>query len=76
MESKFIKVKGHPDLSRDINSGAIVNRNRGAYDRAKQRASEAQKARDTIRDTTRDINTLKSEMYEIKSLLKKLVGNQ
>ena len=76
MENKFIKVEGHPDLSRDLNSGAIVNRNRSAYDRAKQRASEAQKARDTIRDTTRDINTLKSEMYEIKSLLQQLVGNQ
>jgi len=76
MENKFIKVEGHPDLSRDLNSGAIVNRNRSAYDRAKQRAAEAQKARDTIRDTTRDINTLKSEMYEIKSLLQQLVGNQ
>ena len=76
MEENFVKVEGHPDLSRDLNSGAIVNRNRGAYDRAKQRAAEAQIARDTIRDTTRDINTLKSEMHEIKSLLKQLVGNQ
>jgi hypothetical protein len=76
MEKNFIKVEGHPDLSRDLNSGAIVNRNRSAYDKAKQRAAEAQKARDTIRDTIRDINTLKSEMYETKSLLKKLEGNK
>ena len=76
MEDKFIKVEGHSDLSRDRNSWAIVNRNRGAYDRAKKRALEAQAARDTIRDTTRDINTLKSEMHEIKSLLKQLVSNQ
>jgi hypothetical protein len=59
-----------------MNSGAIINRNRGAYDRARKRAAEAQIARDTIRDTTRDINTLKSEMHEIKSLLKQLVSNQ
>mgnify|MGYP001470244293 FL=1 len=76
MEDKFVQVEGHSDLSRDMNSGAIINRNRSAYDRAKRRAAEAQISRDTIRDTTRDINTLKSEMYEIKSLLKKLVGNQ
>ena len=76
MEDKFIKVEGHSDLSRDMNSGAIINRNRSAYDRAKRRAAEAQISRDTIRDTTRDINTLKSEMHEIKSLLKQLVSNQ
>ena len=76
MEEKFVQVEGHPDLSRDINSNAIINRNRGAYDRAKKRAAEAQASRDQIRDTTRDINTLKSEMHEIKSLLKQLVGNQ
>ena len=76
MEEKFVQVEGHPDLSRDINSNAIINRNRGAYDRAKKRAAEAQASRDQIRDTTRDINTLKSEMHEIKSLLKQLVSNQ
>ena len=59
MEDNFVKVEGHPDLSRDIKSGAIINRNRGAYENAKRRAAEAQIARDTIRDTTRDINTLK-----------------
>ena len=76
MEEKYVQVEGHPDLSRDLNSNAIINRNRGAYDRAKKRAAEAQASRDQIRDTTRDINTLKSEMHEIKSLLKQLVGNQ
>ena len=76
MGEKFVQVEGHPDLSRDIKSGAIINRNLGAYENAKRRAAEAQIARDTIRDTTRDINTLKSEMHEIKSLLKQLVSNQ
>ena len=69
MEDNFVKVEGHPDLSRDIKSGAIINRNRGAYDRAKKRAAEAQASRDQIRDTTRDINPLKSEMHEVQSYL-------
>tara|TARA_B100000029_G_scaffold27671_1_gene27013 strand:+ start:1702 stop:1935 length:234 start_codon:yes stop_codon:yes gene_type:complete len=73
---RFIQVEGHPDLSRDINSGAIVNRNRSAYEQAKKRAKEAQVTRDEIRTATREINNIKSEMHEIKSLLKKLVSKE
>ena len=32
-----------------------------------------QRQRDAMRETTRELNTLKSEMHEIKSLLKQLV---
>ena len=71
----YIPVEGHTDLARDADSHAIVNRNRGAYEMAKKRAADAQRQRDEIRNTTRDINTLKSEMLEIKNLLKELVSN-
>jgi hypothetical protein len=76
MSDRFVQVEGHPDLSRDMNSGAIVNRNRTAYDRAKKRAQEAQQSRDDIRTATREINNIKSEMHEIKSLLKELVSKE
>ena len=76
MEEKYVQVEGHSDLSRDLNSNAIINRNRGAYERAKRRAAEAQAQRDQIRNTTREINTLKSEMHEIKHLLKQLVSKE
>ena len=76
MEEKFVQVEGHSDLSRDLNSNAIINRNRGAYERAKRRAAEAQAQRDQIRNTTREINTIKSEMHEIKHLLKQLVSKE
>ncbi len=76
MSDRFVQVEGHPDLSRDMNSGAIVNRNRTAYDRAKRRAQEAQQSRDDIRTATREINNIKSEMHEIKSLLKELVSKE
>ena len=64
------------DLERDLNSPCIINTNLNAYEIAKKRASEAQKQRDQIRDTAREINTLKCEMHEIKDLLKQLVGNK
>ena len=76
MEEKYVQVEGHPDLSRDLNSNAIINRSRSAYERAKKRAADAQVARDQIRNTTREINTLKSEIHEIKYLLKQLVSKE
>jgi hypothetical protein len=73
-EEKFLQVEGKADLVRETKSKAIINRNRGAYDLAVKRAKSAQEQRDEIRDTTREINTLKCEMHEIKSLLQELVG--
>ena len=75
MEESHTQVDGHPDLVRDSTSHAIINRNVNAYEQAKRRAAAAQRQRDEIRDTTREINHLKSEMHEIKNLLKELVGN-
>ena len=75
MKEHLIPVEGHVDLVRDTTSHAIINKNVGAYEQAKRRAAAAQAQRDEIRDTTREINNLKSEMHEIKNLLKELVGN-
>ena len=75
MKDHHIPVEGHLDLVRDSTSHAIINRNTGAYEQAKRRAAAAQAQRDEIRNTTREINNLKSEMHEIKNLLKELVGN-
>jgi|TARA_B100000767_G_C19343614_1_gene360828 hypothetical protein len=71
--TEYLKVEGKQDLVRDVNSGAIINRNRSAFELAKKRAAEAQKQRDEIRGATREINTLKCEMHEIKDMLKTLL---
>jgi len=71
--TEYVNVEGNSNLVRDTHSNAIVNRNRGAYELAKRRATEAQKQRDEIRSTTREINTLKCEMHEIKDMLKTLL---
>ena len=75
MKENHIPVEGHLDLVRDRTSHAIINKNVGAYEKAKMRAAAAQAQRDEIRNKTREINHLKSEMHEIKNLLKELVGN-
>tara|TARA_R100000030_G_scaffold83683_1_gene66689 strand:- start:342 stop:578 length:237 start_codon:yes stop_codon:yes gene_type:complete len=74
MSEKYLQVEGHNDLVRDTQTGAVINRNRGAFEKAKQRSREVQKRNDELRDATREINNLKCEMHEIKSLLKELVN--
>lgn len=72
--SKYLKIEGEENYVKDANgSHGIINNNVNAYEVAKKRASEAQRQRDAMRETTRELNTLKSEMHEIKSLLKQLV---
>ena len=71
--TEYVKVDGHENLVRDTSSKAIINTNKNAYEVAKRRAEEAQRQRDEMRETAREINTLKSEMHEIKFLLQQLV---
>jgi len=71
--AEYLQVEGKQDLVRDLNSGAIINRNRSAYETAKRRAAEAQIQRDEIRSATREINNIKCEMHEIKDMLKTLL---
>jgi|TARA_B110000967_G_scaffold179544_1_gene195117 hypothetical protein len=70
------RIEGHPDLVKDMKTGAIINTNYDAYAAAKKRASAAQKQRDEIRNSTREINNIKCEMHEIKNLLTQLVSKQ
>ena len=72
----YIKVEDNADLVRDKHSGAIVNTNTTAYDRAVARSKLAQKQRDDLRSATREINNIKCEMHEIKNLLEQLVGKE
>ena len=71
--SEFKIVEDNKDLLRDMHSKAIINTNRSAYEAAVNRVRNTQKQKDELRDATREINILKSEMHEIKSLLIKLV---
>ena len=73
MSEDYIKVEGYENLVRDTHSNAIINTSRSAYEAAVLRSKNVQKQRDELRDATRQINMLKSEMNEIKSLLIKLV---
>ena len=63
----FIKVKGHDGLVRDKNTGAIINLDDSAI-AARRKSKQLSSALD-------DINMLKNEVSEIKSLLSELIKN-
>ncbi len=71
--SEYLKVEGYNNLVRDTKSHAIINTDRTAYQMAKKRAADAQRQRDEIRNASREINNIKCEMHEIKSMLKTLL---
>ena len=71
--SEYKNIEGHSDLMKDMHSKAVINTNRSAYLAALQRKKNILAQKDELRDATREINILKSEMHEIKNLLVKLV---
>ena len=64
-----VKVKGHSHLVRDLKSQAIVNTDSDAYARYMARKIKQSKKDDEMRDVVREVNSLKTEMREIKDLL-------
>jgi len=68
-----IKVKGHTHLVRDLKSQAIINTDSDAYARYMVRKAKQSKKDDEMRKVVREVNEIKSEMFEIKDLLKKVL---
>ena len=68
----IVKVKGHTHLVRDLKSQAIINTDSDAYARYMARKVKQAEKEDELRGVVREINTIKEEMFEIKSLIKEI----
>ena len=68
-----LKVKGHTHLVWDLKSQAIINTDSDAYARYMARKAKQSKKDDEMRKVVREVNEIKTEMFEIKSLLKKVL---
>lgn len=64
--NNYVKVKGHPNLVKDINTGVILNINKTELE-----AARTKKEKDRQRE--KDIDDLKNEVSEVKTLLKKII---
>jgi len=70
---KIARVEGHAHLVRDLKTQAIVNSDHDAYARYMVRKAKQAEKEDELRGVVREINTIKAEMFEIKSLIKEIV---
>ena len=71
-----LKIKDRDHLVKDTETGAVINTDTQAYEKRIKLRFETQRQRDQLRDAVREINTIKSEMHEMKSLLIKLVEKE
>jgi hypothetical protein len=68
-----LKVEGYESLVRDVSSNAIVNTNRSEYQLYMSRVRAREQQGDEIRSAVKEINNLKAELREIKSLLQEVI---
>ena len=61
-----LKVKDNDHLYRDVNTGAIINTDRSSFEKYK-------KSRQKFQNMEHELDFMKSEISEIKSLLKQIV---
>jgi hypothetical protein len=66
IKKDYIPVEGHPGLYRDPASNAIINTN-------KSDVKKSRLARQKAKQRDEDIENLKNDMAEIKSLLKQML---
>ena len=71
-----IKVEGYSEYVREEKSHAIINTDTTGYVGYMQMMENKKKQKDQLRDAVREINTLKCEMHEIKSLLMQLMDRK
>ena len=73
MEDELIPVEGHDNWYRDPNTNAILNCDIKAYEEYMAKYEARQRKKDTDAALQTDVNTLKSEMGDIKDLLQLLL---
>ena len=69
-----LRVEGHENLVRDTTSNAVINSSTSEYKiyMARYRAREQQS--DELRNACKEINNLKAELREIKTLIIEKLG--
>ena len=68
-----LKVEGFDSLIRDTSSNAVINTSTSEYRIYMARHRARNKQSDELRNACKEINSLKAELREIKSLIKGLV---
>ena len=70
----LIQIKGHKNLVRDLETGAILNTDSDTAIARKQLREQKKNERDQLEKNTNDINSMKEEVSEIKDMVKQILG--
>ena len=70
---EFYEMEGHKDLARDPKTNAIVNVNTLEYTQQLSRRDVKTEKNQKVQTMEQDLANVKSELNEIKSLLKELL---
>ena len=70
---QYIKVEEQDSLVRDISSNAIVNNNKSEYENFLRISEQKYKEKKEFEKLKTDVNSMKNDLDEIKSILKSIV---
>jgi hypothetical protein len=71
-----VKVNNFPDLKKDLVNGGVVNSNIDSFESYKERRAKALKEISEKDAMKEEINTMRSELSDIKDMLKLLLDKQ
>ena len=71
----LIQIKGHKNLVRDLETGAILNTDAATALARKQLREKKRQERAQLEKNTNDINSMKEEVTEIKDMVKQILGS-
>jgi hypothetical protein len=71
---EYLKVEGHNNLIRDPNTNSIINTNMSEYQQYLSRRSIKNDENQKIQNLEQDVDCIKDDLNEIKTLLRRLVN--
>jgi len=71
--NKHIKVKSDVSLVRDVDSNAIISKNQSEFDKFLKLSQKKYEEKKKFDDMRSDLDSLKQDMNEIKTLLKNIM---
>ena len=76
MRDKFYKVEGHSNLIKNPNTGVMLNVNTTELGRAKKRKSAKILKKKSEESIVNEVNQLRSDVDDIKSMLQQLIEKE
>ena len=73
---ELVPVQDHKHLVRDLESGAILNTDMKVAEGLRMAKKNRQKTKDQLETNTNDLNSIKTELSEIKTMLRTLINGR